>query len=262
MPAGTAFAPRRIPRRLAWLSSLPQGKIEGITLAIFQALAVCAQLTMARLHFVDIAARKLTVALIRTNRKVYVAFNLVGMTAFDEFFDQRDHLVDFLSGTRANIRVHYAGSTHIIDKGLGVFRSNLRSATALFVCLFDDLVVHVGDVLHELHLVATPNQIAANGVKRNKRASISDMNVVVHSWAAYIHIHLAVGNGNKGTLFTRLGIINLDHAISSKQHMRQLPHANSTSRKGPALRATYSGIPTPQPEQKCPLLGPQSQGAR
>ena len=88
------------------------------------------------------------------------------------------------------------------------------------------------------------------------------MNVVVHSWAAYIHIHLAVGNGNEGALFTRLGIVNLDHAISSKQHMRQLPHANSTSRKGPALRATYSGIPTPQPEQKCPLLGPQSQGAR
>ena len=120
---------------------------------------------MARFHFVDIATGKLTIAFVRTNREVHVALHLVGMATFDKLFDQRDHLADFLGGTRANIRVHYASSTHIVDECLSVFRSNLRSATTLFVCLLDDLVVNVGDVLDELHLVAAPNKITANSVE-------------------------------------------------------------------------------------------------
>ena len=85
---------------------------------------------------------------------------------------------------------------------------------ALFVCLVDDLVVDVGEVLHELHLVAAVLKVAAQQVEHDERARVADVEVVVHGRAAGIHFDLARGDRNEFLLLAGQGIEQFHDSIS------------------------------------------------
>ena len=79
-----------------------------------------------------------------------------------------------------------------VGKVLGdVFFGDLLAGDALLVGALDDLVVHVGEVLHERHLVAAVLQIAAQHVEHDDRARVADVDVVIHRRAAGVHTHFA-----------------------------------------------------------------------
>ena len=135
------------------------------------------------------------------------------MAFVDQALHELDHRIDLFSGLRANIRVLHAGCMHIGDEGIGVFFSDLGSRSTFLERLIDDLVVHVGHILHEGDFEPAPRKIAADRVERDERACIADMDVVVYGRAAHIHAHFALVHGNELTLGARFGVVDLDHGI-------------------------------------------------
>ena len=69
---------------------------------------------------------------------------------------------------------------------------HLLAGHALFIGFFDNLVVHIGKVLHKLHLIAPVGQIAAQTVKHDKGARIPDVKIVVNGRAAGINGNFAL----------------------------------------------------------------------
>ena len=216
MPAGTTLAPGGFPRGLAGLGGLPDGEVQRIALAVADTRhTIGAQVAMAGFHLVHIAVGQLAVLGEAADAEVDIAFGLVGMAGVDQALDQLDHFRDLLGRLRTDRGVGHAGLMHVVDEGLGELRGNLCGGTAGPVRLVDDLVVHVGDVLHEGDVEAPPGQIAADDVEADEGAGIADMDVVVHGGAADVHADLALVDGLEFFLGAGLGVVNLDHMQTS-----------------------------------------------
>ena len=213
VPAGTAHAPGRLPRRLAGLGGLPQREVQRVALAILHALAVGAQLAVAALHLVYVAARQLAVSRERTHVEVHVAVGVVSVAAVDELLDELYHCGDLLGSLRTDIGIQHAGRAHVLDERLGVLGGHLGSAAAFLKRLADDLVVHVGDVLHERHVEAAPHKVTADHVEADERAGVADVNVVVHGRSAHVHAHLAALERLEVDLRAGLRIVESDHGV-------------------------------------------------
>lgn len=102
------------------------------------------------------------------------------MAFVDQALHELDHRVDLFGSLRANIGVLHAGCMHVSDEGISIFFSDLSSRSAFLERLVDNLVVHVGHVLHESNFEPTPCEVATDGVERDERARIADMDVVIH----------------------------------------------------------------------------------
>ena len=68
---------------------------------------------------------------------------------------------------------------------------NLLCAHTFLVCLFDDFVIDVGEVLDKGDLIATELQIAAQGIKDTNRTCVADVDKVVDGRSTGIHLDLA-----------------------------------------------------------------------
>ena len=135
------------------------------------------------------------------------------MPALDEALDERDHLGDLLRGARAHVGVHDPEAVHGVDERVSVERRDLGGRLALLVGALDDLVVDVGDVLDERHLVAAEGEVAARNVEGEKRTRIADVDVVVDGRATRIHRDLSLFAGPELLFAARLRVENL-HACS------------------------------------------------
>src|SRR5581483_7707978 len=74
---------------------------------------------------------------------------------------------------------------------LDVALRDLPRRHAFLVPAPDDLVVDVGEVLHELHRVPAVAQVAADHVEHDRAAPVADVAHVVHRDPAHVHPHLA-----------------------------------------------------------------------
>jgi len=210
VPARAPLAPRRLPRGLAGLRGLPQREVERVVLAVLDALG--AQVAVAGLHLVDVAARERAVARERAHAEVNVAvLGGVRVAAVDEVLHERDHRVDLLRGLRAHGRVLHVHRVHVLDERLRVLLGNLGGGAALLVCLVDDLVVHVGHILDEDHVELAPLEVAADHVEAHEGARVANVDVVVHRRPADVHLHLAVLERLEVDLLVHFGVVYANH---------------------------------------------------
>ena len=135
------------------------------------------------------------------------------MPALDEALDERDHLGDLLRGAGAYVGVHDPEAVHGVDERVGVERRDLGGRLALLAGALDDLVVDVGVVLDERHLVAAEGEVAAHDVEGEKRARVADVDVVVDGRATRVHRDLPLFAGPEFLFAARLRVENL-HACS------------------------------------------------
>ena len=185
MPAGATLAPRRVPGRLAGLGGLPECEVERVLLDVVDVDA------RAGLQILDRLVAELAVVLEFQRAVVHVTVDLVGVALVDERRDEVDDLLDVLGGLRVHGRLADAERMRV-GKVLGdVFFGDLLAGDALLVGTIDNLVVHVGEVLHERYLVAAVLQIAAQHVEHDDRARVADVDVVIHRRAAGVHTHFA-----------------------------------------------------------------------
>ena len=169
---------------------------------------------MAAFHLVDVAAGQRAVVGVAAHAEVHVAFDLVSMPAVDELLDELDHVGDFLGSTRTHVGVFDVECMHVVKERLRVLGSHLGGGAAFLVGFLDDFVVYVGDVRHELHLEAAPRKVAADDVEADERASVADVDVVVHGGAAHVHADFAVLERFEGNLLAQFGVVDLEHDVS------------------------------------------------
>ena len=185
VPAGAALAPRRVPGRLTGFGGLPEREVERVLLDVVDVDA------RAGLQIFDRLVAELAVVLEVQRAVVHVTVDLIGVALVDERRDDVDDLLDVFGRLRVHGRLADAERVCVGEVLGDVFFRNFLARDALFVGALDDLVVHVGEVLHKRHLVAAVLQIAAQHVKHDDRARIADVDVVIHRRAAGVHAHLA-----------------------------------------------------------------------
>lgn len=203
MPAGTPVTPRARPAGLTGLGGLPEGKVEGVTLLVVDLHA------LAGAHLVKVAAGEDAVVVVRTHREVHVAVvGHVGVALLDEGLDHLLHGLDLVRGARADVGIEDAKAMHLLDEGVGELLCHIGGGTALLIGTVDDLVVHVGEVLGKGDLVALVHEVAADHVKREERARVANVNLVIDGGATDIHANLARLDGLELLLPVRLGIVD------------------------------------------------------
>ncbi len=147
VPARTASAPRGVPAGLARLGRLPHREVARVSLA---GLALAAGL----LEVLQLLVGEREVAGVGLHVEVDVALRRVGVALLDQTAHHRDHLGDVPGGPRLDGRTQAAQRVVTVVEGTLVLVGDLPPRRAELALLGDDLVVDVGDVPGEGHLVA------------------------------------------------------------------------------------------------------------
>ena len=176
VPARTALAaPRRIPCRFARLGSLPDREVHRVLLDLANRDA-CAGLKLLHRLMAQLAVLReglgaeVNVAVLRN----------IGVAVLDQTLDDVDDGVHGLGRARVNGSLLDAEALRVDIVFLDIALCDGVEVNALFVGLVDDLVVDVGEVLHELDLVAAVLEVAAQQVENDERTRVADMEVVVY----------------------------------------------------------------------------------
>ncbi len=114
-----------------------------------------------------------------------------------------------MRGARANVGIENPKAVHLLDEGVGELLCYICGGATLLVGAVDDLIVHVGEVLGKGDLVALVHEVAANHVKREERARVANVNLVIDGGATDIHANLARLDGFELLLPVRLGVVDL-----------------------------------------------------
>ena len=131
-------------------------------------------------------------------------------------YERDDHLLhglDLARGAWADVGVQDAKAVHLLDELVREFLRDLGCGATLLVGAVDDLVIHVGEVLGKRDLVALKHEVTTNHVKAQERATVSNVDLVVHGRSAHIHANLAWLDGLELLLAMVLAVVD-EHADS------------------------------------------------
>ena len=188
-----------------WPHGLSQNGSPGL-LAFHSAKSIgwclCSSTSMRApaMHVVEPAPGELAVRRQLVDREVDVAVGGVGEPLRLELADERDHLGDVL-GRRGSICGGGAAEhPHVLAERRRCSPPTPRCAvSAALLGALDDLVVDVGEVADERHLVAEEAQVAVDDVEDDQRARVADVRAVVDGDAADVHADLAGCSGTKSS---------------------------------------------------------------
>ena len=189
MPARTALAPWGLPVRLTILFRFPEDEIGRILLVL---LAGYFEFTEARHHLIQVFMGQLSVALEGLGAEVNGTVCChVSMALVDKGLDHLQHALNLLGCLRMGGSRFYVHVSHIFFALCDVALGNGVCIYPFLDGFLDDLVIHVGEVGNVINIVAFILKVAANRIKNDHRTRVSDMDEVVHSRAAYIHLYLS-----------------------------------------------------------------------
>ena len=188
MPARTSITPRRRPGRLPLFFRFPEHEIKRIFLLI---LSGYKQRTVACSQVIQIFVGKFSVIPETTGTKINGAIYVVGITFFDQRLDHINHAVDLLRRQRMRRRRFYIHALHVFFAFFDVALGDLLCAHTFFICLRNDLVIHIRKVGYVIDLIATIFHITAHRIKYDHRTGISDMDKIVNGRTAHIHPYLS-----------------------------------------------------------------------
>ena len=182
VPARPAAAPRRVPPRvLAFLVGLPEREVAWILL---QRRLLVLLGRVARRLLVAVAAREPAVVREARDAEVDVASGRVGMARRDELLDHRHDLRDRLGRLRLDVRPAEAEAARVLDVPAARIGGELRAGAWGGRV---DLVVDVGDVLGQLHVVARALEPPLQPQRDHERARVADVDALVDGRPAEVH---------------------------------------------------------------------------
>ena len=213
VPAGAAHTVGAFPCGLAGLSGLPDGEVGGVFLQAIVHLA--AQLAVAALQIVQLQVAQLAVLRVALDAEVDIAvLGDVGVASVDQILNDIEDLLDVLGSAGLDgglLAVQAGGILEVLSlKALG----NFLHGSALFLPLFDELIIDIGDVGHIDDLVAAVFQITAQGIEDDQRAGIADVDIIVNGRAADVDAILAGHLRDELFFLTGQGVENLHNTFS------------------------------------------------
>ena len=137
-----------------------------------------------------------------------VPVSRIGIAFFDQLADEGDDFRDVFHHAGIQRRLFDMQRCCIFIEGRDELFGDFLRGNAHFFCGADDLVVHVGEVRNEIHVIAAVFQIAADGIESYCAARVADMDVVVDGRAADVHAHLILLDRLEFFFFARQGIVD------------------------------------------------------
>ena len=212
MPARPPLPPRRIPRRLARLGSLPEHEVERVVLRLVDLDALASAQVVERL------SRQLAVAREPPHRVVHVA--VVGrvrkpaLRSSDSIMSSMPRHVLAWRAARdpASARPSAAASSSIARmKRVG----QRLDRFAVLAGALDDLVVDVGDVANVGDVVAADARSQRRTTSNTTmHAGMTEVAVVVDGHAADVHAHFARHDAERTPASSRAErVVNREHAL-------------------------------------------------
>ena len=189
MPAGTSFAPGRLPIRLSFFFRLPEHEIQRV----FFEIARHFNISVPRLQIVDIFMGKLAVLFKFTGsvidgpvcRGICIAF-------FDQPGDHLDHTVDFFCRKRMRRCRKHVHIGHVFFAFFNKPAGHFFRRTALIDCLLNNFIVHVREIGYKIDVISDIFHITPYGIEYDHRPCISDMDIIVYGRPADIHFYFSL----------------------------------------------------------------------
>ena len=213
VPAGAPPAPGAVPRRLAGLLRLPQGKVQRVPLLLPDLDAG------AGLQVVQSLLAQGAVLRPASDVEVDVAVRHVGMAVVHDPLNRGDDLRNVLRGAGGDGGRADAQRLRVLLVLRDETLRQLRDRRPLPVRPMDHLVVDVREVLNEGYLVPQVLQPSAQHVEDDEGPGVADVKVVVYRRPAAVEGNLSLLQRDERLLFARKIVV---------QHQAQV---NSTSEK-------------------------------
>ena len=204
MPARTAFSPRGIPRNfIRFLLRLPQCKIQRILLHF----AYCNP--GAVLQIIDILSGQLSVVLELPGAVVHISVCLIGIALIDQRPDEINDFRNVFGHLRVHVRRNHVQRLCIFEVFFYVLLGYLRSGDSLFLGPANNLVIHISEILHELHIISSVFEIPAQCIEHHERSGISNVEEIVYGRSADVDSNLPLFQRHKFFLAAGHGIVYL-----------------------------------------------------
>ena len=179
VPAGPPRPPRRVPGRvLVRLLTLPERKV---------ALVLLQRALLLRDHLLELRAGQPPVVGEAGDAEVDVAVRRVGHVPLEQLLDELDDLRDRLGRARLEVGPPEAEVARVLEEPLRRPLGQLAARDSLLRGLGVDLVVDVGDVVDERHVVARLAQPVAEPHAEDERPRVADVDALVHGRPADVH---------------------------------------------------------------------------
>ena len=205
MPAGATHAPGALPCGLAGLLTLPERKIHWVALDVADLDA------SAGFQVIQILTGQLAVVIAPCLRiKIHVAVvRAIRQPLVFQLLNQRDNVPDVLRSARMHVGALHAQRLRVLEILGNVLLSDGFHRGALLVGAADHLIIDIGEILHEGHVIAQMRKKAAQRIEDHERARVADMEIIVNRWAAGIDTHMAFPDRHKRLLFAAKRIVNV-----------------------------------------------------
>ena len=171
MPTRPAGAPGGRETGLPRFGPFPKGEIKGMLLAGF--LKAGDPTIGVLLLLREIAAREFAVASVFHHGEIDIAIGAIGRPLGLQFANQGADRIEALGGPGHAIGRQDVEGGHIGHKGVNVALTHHLHGAAFLGSPVEDLVVDVGVILHERHLVAAPEQVAAQHIPGDVTAGVA-----------------------------------------------------------------------------------------
>ena len=133
----------------------------------------------------------------------------ISVAVVDDLLDEVDHVDHVAGGARlVRRRLHAKLAVRLGELAFVDIRA-LPPLLARGGGLVEDLVVDVGDIAHERHLVAQSLEPAAHHVERDGGADVADMRRALHGGATHVDTDLTWFDRREGRHGVRCGVVQL-----------------------------------------------------
>ena len=179
VPPRPARPPARLPGRLVGQRRLPQHEVERV--ALVGVVGPPPVLGGEREHVGPVVPADAPELGEGRHAEVHRAAGLVGVAALERGADQREDLRDRRGGPRLGVHGQQVQQAHLGVEARHLLGRQVQVVHAELACLAQDVVVDVGDVAHQLRLVAGVPQAPLEHVEVQVDGGMAEVRGVVRA---------------------------------------------------------------------------------
>ena len=122
---------------------------------------------------------------------IYCAVLFIGISFVDQCLDELNHPADLFCGKGMGGGRFHIHASHILFALLNVTLADHLCGSTFFDSFFDNFVIYVRKVGYIIHIISFIFQVPSHRIKYDHRAGIANVDQVVYSRTAYIHLDLS-----------------------------------------------------------------------
>mmetsp|Transcript_10934 Transcript_10934/g.27085 ORF Transcript_10934/g.27085 Transcript_10934/m.27085 type:complete len:271 (+) Transcript_10934:871-1683(+) len=211
VPPRPALAQAGLPKHLSviLLVRLPQSKVSRSLLLnpLRFRISDSPTLSSSIFHVVKVKAGEVSVVWEALDIKVVGPFALIRVSLVYEPLNHVDHIINVVGCSRILACRDNIQHRQVAEESIGKLVGQVLERDIVTLHPLNDLIVHICQVAHVVHVKATVQQPALDQVVGEEGPEVANMCKIVHCGSAGVHAHLAILDGNKGLLVSGQGVV-------------------------------------------------------